>query len=251
MEYEAVMNSKLLTLRSPVADWVNDDMHRTKVLDRFGIDSCCGGQVPLDEACRIKGLDPEQVVKAMQEDSVPVEAASGAEQDWANSLSGMVDHLESTHHAYLKNLMAELPPLMDKVIAAHSARHSALHTLKERVDMLWADLGPHMMKEERVLFPMIRRLDQGDGSGGGHCGGINNPIRVMMHEHSRAAGILDEIRQLTNQYSVPEDGCASWGLLVEKLRGLEEDLLLHMYKENEIVFPAALEVEGFMAGEGH
>ena len=50
-------------------------------------------------------------------------------------------------------------------------------------------LESHMMKEEQILFPMIR---QGQGSR------TAGPVAVMEHEHESAGGALERLRELTN-----------------------------------------------------
>lgn len=49
-----------------VADWAIDFPRTVKVFDELQIDYCCGGK-SLEYACRQKGLDPQVVLKRLQE----------------------------------------------------------------------------------------------------------------------------------------------------------------------------------------
>jgi regulator of cell morphogenesis and NO signaling len=141
------------------------------------------------------------------------------------TLTELTEHLESTHHVYLKKTLPRLVALMDKVHQAHSPRHPELTRLQTVVENLRADLEPHLLKEEQILFPLIRQLEAAQG-----------PIRVMRSEHDGAGELLKEMRTLTNVYVVPKDGCQSFQLLYEGLKELEEDTHIHIHKENNILF---------------
>jgi regulator of cell morphogenesis and NO signaling len=141
------------------------------------------------------------------------------------TLTELTEHLESTHHVYLKKALPRLVALMDKVHQAHSPRHPELTRLQTVVENLRADLEPHLLKEEQILFPLIRQLEAAQG-----------PIRVMRSEHDGAGELLKEMRTLTNVYVVPKDGCQSFQLLYEGLKELEEDTHIHIHKENNILF---------------
>ena len=141
------------------------------------------------------------------------------------TLTELTEHLESTHHVYLKKTLPRLVALMDKVHQAHSPRHPELTRLQTVVENLRADLEPHLLKEEQILFPLIRQLEAAQG-----------PIRVMRSEHDGAGDLLKEMRTLTNVYVVPKDGCQSFQLLYEGLKELEEDTHIHIHKENNILF---------------
>ena len=99
------------------------------------------------------------------------------------------------------------------------------------------------MKEERVLFPMIRELADTTETPGFHCGTLRNPIAVMSSEHDRAGELLARLRSLTDAYTVPDDGCASYQLLYAGLAELEADTHLHVHKENNLLFPKAIAAE--------
>jgi len=55
-------------------------------------------------------------------------------------------------------------------------------------------------------------------------------------EHDAAGGILKELRKVTNDYSVPEDGCNTYRRAFDKLEELEADLFRHIHLENNILF---------------
>jgi regulator of cell morphogenesis and NO signaling len=103
-----------------------------------------------------------------------------------------------------------------------------------------ADLEPHLMKEEQVLFPMIKQLEASGGTAEFHCGSLQNPIRVMLSEHERVLTLFEKMRAITGNFKMPEDGCESYRLLLTGLDELEMDTLLHIQKENEILFPQVL-----------
>jgi regulator of cell morphogenesis and NO signaling len=51
------------------------------------------------------------------------------------------------------------------------------------------------------------------------------------------------MREVTNGYTVPEDGCMSYRLLYRALPEFEADLHEHIHLENNILFPRAIVLE--------
>ncbi len=113
----------------------------------------------------------------------------------------------------------------------HGERHPELQPLLEAYLEVARDLGPHMMKEEQVLFPAI---------GGGNKGFIPQPIEVMQMEHETVGELLASIRELTGGFEVPDDACGSFRALFNGLEALEQSLHEHIHLENNILFPRAL-----------
>jgi regulator of cell morphogenesis and NO signaling len=154
----------------------------------------------------------------------------------------LVDHLEATHHAYLHAELPRLGELAAKVAGVHGANHPELPTVRAAFDELRDDLEPHLVKEERLLFPMIRELVAGEAPGSSEVT-VDKPIAVMMREHDQVGDLLARLRQLTGGYAVPPDGCASYTALYRGLQDLEADTHLHVHKENNRLFPAVLALE--------
>jgi regulator of cell morphogenesis and NO signaling len=209
------------------------------VLERHRLDYCCGGRSTLRAACEARGLDPAAVLDelaGLDQGPVPDWAAMGPAE--------LVEHLESTHHRYLHEELPRLSALADKVADVHGGRHPELAAVRDTFGELRDDLEPHLMKEEQVLFPMIRALAGVEGTAPTlHCGSIANPIRVMRAEHDAAGALLERLRTLTDDYSPPGDACASYRSLYERLEALEADTHLHVHKENNVLFGAAQALE--------
>lgn len=215
---------------------------RAIVFERFGIDYCCGGKRPLDEVCAERGLDLDKIRQALE--NCDQANQSPEETDWAKeSLADLADHIIRNHHDYLREELPRLATLLEKVAAVHGARHPEMPVCR---DIFWsfkAGLEAHMQKEETILFPLVRVLESGKHVTPFHCGSIANPIRVMESEHDHAGDALTRMRELTNGFRAPPDGCTTFGVLMHGLKRLEADMHQHVHKENNILFPRALELE--------
>lgn len=125
----------------------------------------------------------------------------------------------------------------------HGDRHPELTDVQRTYTELQADLEPHLAKEERVLFPMIRELAAADEPLAFHCGSLRNPISVMLAEHDRVGALLADLRERTDHYTAPSDACASYDALYVGLAELEADTHQHVHIENNLLFPAVVTLE--------
>jgi regulator of cell morphogenesis and NO signaling len=112
---------------------------------------------------------------------------------------------------------------------------------------LRAELEPHMFKEEQILFPAIRWLERSSSPPAFPFGTIANPIRMMEMEHDGAGNALRQIRELTHDYAVPEGACNTYRAMLDGLATLEQDMHVHVHKENSILFPRAVSLEASMS----
>ena len=224
------MNVQTATRR--LGDLVAERPATARVLDRLGLDYCCHGERSLADACDAAGLDLASVTAEL--DGAP---EAGPDRD-GMSPPELAAHIVATHHAYLHEELPALDALAEKVMTVHRERHPETAEVRRLVRALREDLEPHLAKEERVLFPAIAALF-GSGRRDFPFGSIANPIRVMRVEHDRAGELLELLRRATTGYAVPDDACASFRSLYERLEALEHDTHVHVHKENHLLFPAA------------
>ena len=162
-------------------------------------------------------------------------------------LTDLVDHLEATHHRYLWDELPRLSALVAKIVSVHGDRHPELAQVEACFGEIRHDLEPHLLKEERVLFPMIRELDVATEPVSFHCGTLRNPISMMLREHDAVGDLLAQLRRLTNGYRPPADGCASYVACYAGLAEMEADTHLHIHKENNLLFPRVVRIESELA----
>lgn len=238
-----------ITPHTSVGRLVAERPGRARVFERFGIDYCCGGKSALADACAEQGLDAKQIVAALREADAAPPAAD--ETDWTRAtLDELIANILDTHHAYLSRELPRLAELIAKVQGVHGQRHPKLAELRQTFEGLQDELAAHTMKEEQILFPMIRNMESTRTLEATHCGSVQNPIRVMEDEHDSAGAALAKMRTLTSDFTPPADACASYQTLLDGLAELEADLHLHIHKENNILFPRAIEMEAALARTG-
>jgi len=228
-----------IDIETTLGDVVRDRPQLARELEARGLDYCCGGRRTIAEACRAAGLNPHVVAA----DLFAVDAPS-ARDSWADlDPARLADHIKAVHHRYLWDELPRLTALGDKVVAAHGARHPEVVDVVGIVGELRADLEQHLVKEEHVLFPMIHELACAERRPRFHCGPITNPVSMMMRDHDRAGDLLARLRAATDGYRPPLDACASYQAFYDGLRLLEDDTHLHVHKENNVLFPAVVQLE--------
>ena len=228
-----------------VADLVLAHPTLRPLLDRLGIDYCCGGKKPFAQAVRDAGHDLKTVMDNCRR-TLQASAGAPAATDWGRAtVTELADHILATHHAFTRSQITRIDGLLARVQRAHAAAHGALlEQVREIFDALRAELESHLAKEEQVLFPAIQAID-GYLAGRNarpaiHCGRVAYPIRQMEAEHDSAGAALARLRALTGGYQAPADACATFQALYEALPALEADLHEHIHLENNILFPRSV-----------
>lgn len=224
-----------------VGDIVTRQPRLSRVFEQVGIDYCCGGKVSLAEACDRRSVNAEDVVKMLESESENSDGRNAVDPA-AMTLTELVDHIERAHHAYVKSESPRLRAMAEKVASVHGAHDERLAIVRDTFVGLADEMSSHMMKEELILFPLIRRLASGAETTFGHCGSVAGPINQMEAEHADAGVALARLHSLTDAYTPPEWACNTYRALLDGLRQFELDLHQHVHKENNVLFPRALDL---------
>jgi regulator of cell morphogenesis and NO signaling len=231
-----------------VRDVVLELPQATRVFEKLKIDYCCGGDKPLGEACATAGVEVANLERMLEEAERAEVQGEGSLDSQKATLTELMGHILDKHHVYTKEEMTRLEPLIEKVISAHGENHPELRGVGGLFQQLCADLRPHMLKEEQILFPYILEMEkaslQNRPAPFPPFGTVKNPVRMMMMEHETVGDLLRELRALSSNYTVPPDGCISYQTLYQALEAFEKDLHQHIHLENNILFPRAIELEG-------
>jgi len=221
------------------------DLRKAQVFKKYGLDFCCGGKKTVQQACAEKGLDVLKIEQELrQADNMPSSRPLPYDE-W--NLDFLADYIVNTHHSYVRKSLPDIMAYAEKVMKVHGSHHPELIRVKKLVEDVNSELLAHMIKEEKVLFPYIKELVAAKNNtqvfSAPQFGTVQNPINMMEMEHEMVGNNLEEIRNITNNYALPEDACATYSLLFKMLDEFEDDLHLHIHLENNILFPKALTIE--------
>lgn len=220
------------------------DIRTAPIFAKYGIDFCCGGRKSLRQACEEKGISITEI-------SEELDSLSGVAEtnlDYAGwDVVFLSDFIYNQHHKFFYREDLAIKELMQKVVAHHAEAYPFLNELRRAYMLLSIDLHAHFKKEEQLVFPYIKTLEDvklhKKTSLLATVAPLVGPLELMESDHEEAGEVLRTIRILTNVYAHPIDACGSFKLLYKKLEDLETDLHLHIHLENNILFPAALQLE--------
>ena len=212
------------------------------VFERFALDYCCHGDRTLADACIDRGVDPAVVLREIDAAERIVDGAD--DRLWTDaSMTDLADHIEYTHHEFARQMLARLAETLPRVVRVHGESHPELREVATIVAAMSEDMHDHFIREERVLFPWLRRLDRHSELHTGPPWSVRRPIDCMEHDHEELGGLFARLRSLTADYSVPADACGSYRSVMDTLGALERDTHIHIHKENNILFPAGIRAE--------
>lgn len=225
---------------------VANDFRTAEIFKKYELDFCCDGKKTVREACADKGVDYKLVEEDLQHVDTVVASRPLPYNEWG--LDFLADYIVNTHHTYVRKKVPDLRKYAAKVAQVHGGNHPELLEIYAIVEEVGTELLNHAVKEERVVFPYIKEIYAAKINGtplqqNASLGSVRGPINLMEMEHEVVGRSVDKIREISNNYALPEDACASYSLLYKMLEEFEDDLHVHVHLENNILFPKALEIE--------
>lgn len=228
-----------------IGQLVAQDYRKAQIFKKYNINFSTEGRKTLKEVCYEKELDEAVVSDELRNiDRSNLERATPY-NDW--ELGFLIDYIVNTHHTYINRNLPELKNIAAKVKDAHGNDHPELIKVNQHINYISSELLAHLQKEERIVFPFFKNMTEAHKNNQplteNPFGSANVPVNLMEMEHESIFSNLAEIRTITGNYTVPEDGCDSYHILFKMIQEFENDLLLHVHLENNILFPKILEID--------
>jgi len=205
------------------------------ILKEYRIDFCCGGNRQLITAIKEQNLNEEEVLNKINS---RYNEFKNKDKDinWLDApLKELVDHIVNTHHTYLYESLPIISELTTKILRVHGVNHPELAKVHKLFHTLKMELDEHLIKEETIQYPAIYEYENSKTEDN-----LITAIKVskeLEDEHTGAGNVLKELRKITNDYTVPSDGCNTYIAAYSILQELESDIFQHIHLENNILFP--------------
>lgn len=206
----------------------------SEVFKKLNIDFCCGGHRPLADALKEQNLDEQDVLRKLENAYEETKRLEGQTDFREMPLADLVDYIIGKHHSYLKKALPELSDLTTTILRVHGPSHTDLFKVHKLFHNLKMELDQHLIKEEEILFPMIK--EYGANPSAVLLEKIAAVVKETEEEHEGAGDILKELRQITEDYIIPADGCNTYSQTFRSMQELEGDLFQHIHLENNILF---------------
>jgi len=200
-----------------------------RVFQRHRIDFCCGGEVSIATAAAERGIDVDVLVDELSQ-AVAGPSPTRHHDPRDLTTSRLVAHIVSTHHEYLRQTLPFVESLAAKVSDVHGEHQPELRELRDVVGELSAALIAHLDEEEDVLFPAITGRKPDLVAAGKHLGS-------MIEEHLEVATLLERIRAISRDFTLPEWACTTYRTLFTELQRVEADTFRHVHLENHVLRP--------------
>mgnify|MGYP000971952296 CR=1 FL=1 len=227
--------NRVFQIHQTVGDIVAKLPKASEIFKQYKIDFCCGGNRKLSEVVNEQKLDASEILRKLND--AMTESANlneGVKSFTEMSRSELIEYIEGTHHVYLKKVLPELGDFTTKIMRVHGLRSQELFKVHKLFSVLRAELEQHLMKEEEVLFPLVRQYERNPDMQS--LEKVKQVMKETEDEHEAAGDILKELRRITDDYRVPEHGCSTYALTYKMLEELEADLFQHIHLENNILF---------------
>lgn len=220
-------------INKTIAEVVTEDISKASVFKKYNLDFCCGGGISIAEACKKNGIDSESLIADLNKNTTSNDATNLNFKDW--DIPFLVDYIVNVHHKYVTENLDIIDEFAQKVAKVHGDHAPEVVKIAELYEKIAADLAPHMIKEERILFPAIKAYVENKNQDF-PFGSIENPIGMMEQEHEVVGVYAKEIIALSKHFETPEWACNTYKALYFKLDEFINDLFQHIHLENNILF---------------
>ena len=237
VQNKLAMNTQTIDENARVGDVVAQYPQTAAVFTRKGIDFCCRGGHALNHAADKAGISLEHLIESLDE---AVQTRETTENPANLPIPELIDHIVDTHHAYVLRQLPVLTAWLNKLVKVHGGRHPELVEIDEIFRTMAGNLVIHMRREEMLLFPGLKKAATAQGNGPKD---MDQLLQDLVDDHIHEGDRMARIRELTSDYTTPQDGCATYRAAFMALEEFEGDLHKHVHLENHVLFEQAKQLQ--------
>ncbi len=229
-----------------IGEIVAENYNAAGVFRKYGMDFCCGGGITLSKACEKRNVNADELIHELEKLGNGVSGNNENYLAWEPEY--LIEHIIETHHRFVRNKVDEISAYAEKVARVHGERHPENVEINRTFKDLAREMMDHMEDEEKTVFPLINSISTKRKSGGSvgsdEVNELTGQLQLMEDDHEGAGGLMEMIRQQSNDFTPPAGACATYRILYQNLKGFEEDLHRHVHLENNILFKKAEKLVG-------
>ena len=232
-------------LKKTMSEVIAEDFRTAAVFREYGLDSVCKGTDTLEEVCAQRNLEPMRLSQALQQVIQKKWKQQINFQEWPADL--LINYIVKKHHRYVKEKTPILLELLRKIKSIHGSEYPELYMVYRIFNESVKTLTEHIRKEEEVVFPFISKMVHTTLDGNKLLGDVSrsnhNPIDALVAEHQTEDDRFNRLATISNGYCPPANACNTYRITYAMLKEFENNLREHLWLENDILVPKAIELE--------
>jgi regulator of cell morphogenesis and NO signaling len=246
-EIDAIYKETIADTGATISQMVRKDYRMADVFKKWGINYCCGGNLPLEKVCALQNIDRAALDADLQQATQTLSLPSSTAFDqWP--LTFLTDYIIHVHHGYIKNVLPALKAFLSSYVPGHLKQFPHLAEVQEAFLNLATELEEHTEREEESIFPYVKQIintyNRKEVYGNLFVRTMSRPLAgIIQNEHSRIVFQVKFLRELTHNYTFAPGACTNYQVLYNKLKEFDADLVQHKHLENNFLFPRAIEME--------
>lgn len=222
---------------------VNENFVYAKVLDYFGVAYYKSKHQTLEEVCQTHNIDVDQLLDVIEGTQLRTHVESAELKKYPARL--IVGYLKHSHELFIKD---RLPFILRQINALNTTTDQELiDDLKMVLPMFVDDFIHHIYEEEDRLFSYINDLEcfvSGKSASAKMIANIDSfSIQEFALHHGDADHEMKGIRSITRDYSTEDIKDIQLKVIFKELHAFDIELTKHAHIENNVLFPAALNLE--------
>lgn len=155
------------------------------------------------------------------------------------SYAEIVEHIMENYHEKLHAQMKDLSKLTTTILKVHGTEHDELFEVHRLFHIIQINMIQHLIKQESRIFPIVKRYSR-------------RPIEELLNKaiseinnykskEDNTVELLEKLESITDGYTAPEDGCATYERTYELLKEFHLDIISHLQFEEEMLFNRLIE----------
>jgi regulator of cell morphogenesis and NO signaling len=210
-----------------------------RLFRRLGVDIHSQGQLTVGAACDQAGISFKDFTRTLAA-MTPGSGIAPTIEDWASApVADLIEHIQTRHHTFTRQELARLGGMLDQAVGEFGEQVPELQQIQGHFRALEEDLTQHLDAEDKVIFPAI--LKGSEAAGTPVFGTLEDLHRMALKEHEAVEELFQNIGIITRNFSLPLGAPPLVRSLYLGLRDLEEDLFMHIYLENHLLFPRSVQ----------
>ncbi|WP_372635573.1 hypothetical protein [Fodinibius sp.] len=214
-----------------------------ELLTSIGLEPSAHSNETLRAVCQQRQWNESEVLHWIKKQTLAPDAPDPDdlrpdEPERSTNLSKWWEYIIEVFHPFNIDLLNKIDGTFPRVAKVHGNQYPRLKHMREHFKRFSGDLELYFKFESMKLFPLAEKLDEpGQQLLNGTIRKLEQSIHIVEKDQRRLLRLMNVLREKGHQFENPEGACATFRILNQHFKMLEEQLKKQFKVEKEIIVP--------------